>query len=538
PPHPSNGSNSWAVSGAKTESGYPILSNDPHLGMTLPSIWYEIQLHAPENNSYGVSLPGAPAVIIGFNEHIAWGETNVGSDVMDWYEVKFKDETKQEYWHNGQWKPTSTRIEKIKVRGQETVFDTLIFTHHGPVMQMNPNDTVTVPFYHALRWIAHEPSNDLRTFLELNRAKNYEDYEKALSHYMAPAQNFIFASAGGDIALWVNGKLPKKWEYQGRTVSDGTDALYDWHGWIPREQNPWEKNPPRNFVSSANQESAGEDYPYYLDDNFAPFERGRRINDLLSGMDDITPKKMQRMQMDTYSYHAATILPFMLQQIEKESLIVLESEVFELLQSWDFRNDGDEIAPSVFKEWWSSTFRLIFIDEYSSVNKPLRWPPRDRLVEVIKNDPDFVFYDNIETEDRVEDRAFVINNAFEIALEQLEYKLGDFGENWKWGYYNRTDINHVAQIPGMGALEVFTGGGSESINAINGSLGPSWRMVVELGPEVKARGVYPGGISGNPGSPNYDAFLETWRTGELYDLNFLRDEPVEYNYHLKMVSGD
>ncbi|MEX0720188.1 MAG: penicillin acylase family protein [Balneolaceae bacterium] len=537
-PDAANGSNSWAVSGAKTKNGYPILANDPHLEITLPSIWYEIQLSAPGTNSYGVSLPGAPAVIIGFNENIAWGETNVGSDVMDWYEVKFKDKAIQEYWHDEQWKPTSTRIEEVKVRGQETVFDTLVFTHHGPVTQVNAHIPDAEPIYHALRWIAHDSTNDLMAFIELNRAKNYDDYENALAHYMAPAQNFIFASTEGDIALWVNGKLPKKWKYQGRTVSDGTDPLYDWHGWIPREHNPWEKNPPRNFVSSANQESAAPDYPYYLDDDFAPFERGRRINELLSEMEEITPQNMQGMQLDLYSYHAETILPFMLQHIEEDSLNSKETEILQLLKNWDYMNDGNVIEPSVFKEWWDVTVSATFNDEYRFANVPLRLPGRDHFAERMKNDPDFILYDSINTPDRKEDGNYIINWAFKKAIERLEGRFGEFGDSWKWGYYNKTNIGHVALIPGLGASGVFTSGGAESINAIRGSHGPSWRMVVELGPEVKAWGVYPGGISGNPGSPNYDAFLEIWRTGELYELDFMRDEPEEFVYKMSLKSAE
>lgn len=528
------GSNNWAVSGSKTKSGYPILANDPHLTLTLPSIWYEVQLHAPGINSYGVSLQGTPGIVVGFNENVAWGVTNVGSDVMDWYEIKFKDDSQKEYWHDGQWKPTTMRIEEIKVRGEETVLDTVIYTHHGPVTKTESElDEEREPVYHALRWIAHEASNDIRTFYGLNRAENYDDYVAALSHYVAPAQNFVFASNEGDIALWVNGKLPNKWKHQGRTVSDGTDPLYDWQGWIPFEQNPHIKNPDRGFVSSANQESAAPDYPYYLDDDFAPFERGRRINDRLAAMEDITAKDMQEMQMDDYSYYAETLLSSLLEWVNTDNLEENGAKILQLMKEWDYYMEAEKIAPSFFNHWSGNFYRAVFYDEFETTDAELRYPSRDRFVEVIKSEPNFEFIDNVETEE-IETRSQIATASFNETVRELTNYLGEFGDNWKWGYFIENDVNHLASIPGLGRQNLFSSGSSEAINATRGTHGPSWRMVVEVGPEVKGYGVYPGGASGNPGSPNYDSMIESWRTGNLFELKFMKKEPSEYLYKLKL----
>lgn len=528
------GSNNWAVDGSKTASGYPILSNDPHLSLTMPSIWLEMQLHAPGVNVYGVALQGAPGIIIGFNESVAWGVTNVGTDVMDWYEIKFKDESRNEYWHDNQWKPTTKRIEEIKVRGQESIIDTLVFTHHGPVTQANSSDTTgAAPVYHALRWIAHEGSDELKTFYELNRASNYDEYESALTHYAAPAQNFVFASSEGDIALWVNGKLPKKWKHQGRTVSDGTDPLYDWQGWIPRKENPWIKNPDRGFVSSANQESAAENYPYYMDDDFASYERGRRINDLLRNMTSATPEDMRNMQMDDYSYLAATSLPMMLEAIEGAELNEAEENALEKLKGWDYHANEEGVAYSIYRRWWGNLYARIFNDEYRSAGVNLRYPSRDIVIEVLKEEPDFEFIDNITTEE-VETLADIALSSFSATIRGMTRDYGELGDSWKWGYVTNNDLDHIAFIPGLDTPDVFSGGAAEAVNATRGGTGPSWRMVVELGPEVKGWGVYPGGISGNPGSPNYDAFVETWRTGQLFELEFMKQEPANSNYTIKL----
>lgn len=525
-PDPMNGSNNWAVSGSKTASGYPILANDPHLNMSLPSIWYAVQLHSPNVNTMGVSLPGAPSVIIGFNEDVAWGTTNVGADVWDWYEIQFRDSTLAEYRYDGDWRKTEQRVEKIEVKGAETVIDTVIYTHHGPVVQSFSGEPLRsgIPKYHAMRWIAYEESNEVNYFLKINRAKNYEDYRNALRDYKSPAQNWAFADSK-DIAITVTGQYPAKWENQGRFISDGSNPLYDWQGWVPFEQIPYIRNPDRGFVSSANQDPTGPDYPYYLDDDFAPYERGRRINDRLAAMNLITKEDMQNLQLDDYSYHAAKVLPVMLEKLQSDTLTGSGKESYNLLSEWDFHNEGVEIAPSLFKFWWDALYGAIWSDEYDSADVGLSWPDRDQVAYLVLNDSTLKWYDDITTDGK-ETLEILINRSFQTALANLQNRFGSFGENWQWGTVNDTDFDHLADIPGLGRENVFTDGGAESVNAIRGSHGPSWRMVVELGPEVKAYGIYPGGQSGNPGSKYYDNMIDDWNAGELYPLWFMREKPA------------
>ena len=217
-PHESNGSNNWVVAGNKTASGNPILCNDPHLSLTLPAIWFELQLHTPEVNVYGVSLPGVPGVTIGFNENVAWGFTNVGHDVSDLYKIKWADESKEAYIFDGESKPTEYVIETIKVNGQPDILDTVKYTHWGPVSYENkdhPRQDL------ALHWLAHESNgNELKTFLGVNSAKNFEEFYDGLKRFDNPAQNVAFATTEGIIGLKVQGKLPIKEEEQGRFVRD------------------------------------------------------------------------------------------------------------------------------------------------------------------------------------------------------------------------------------------------------------------------------------------------------------------------------
>lgn len=518
------GSNNWAVSGIKTASGFPILANDPHLDLTLPSIWYQIQLHAPGINAYGVSLPGAPGIIIGFNQNIAWGVTNVAADVLDFYQIKFKDDKHQSYWYNNKWQNTKPRYEKITVKGAADIVDTVLYTHHGPVVYFQKPSygrAANVPTGHALRWIAHDKSNELKAFYLLNRGKNYNDYRKALPYFTAPAQNFIFASADNDIAITPNGKFPLKWKNQGKFILDGTDPSNDWQGWIPAAQNPTVKNPPRNFVSSANQSSTDPSYPYYINWEFSPYERGKRINDRLKSMGKITADSMRRLQTDSYSIMAENLLPYLLPLVNTANLNATQKEAYNLSTNWNKYFDAKSIAAGVFDLWTKRLSIEIWDDEFNDKQQPMRYPSRDRTIEMIQKDPNARWFDNVNTAKK-ETLTDLVNSSFKYACDSLERKYGPIGEDWQWAKVKNTNVPHLAKIPGFGSKKLLIGGSKSTVNALSESNGPSWRMVIELGKTPKGHGVYPGGQSGNPGSPFYDNMIDTWAQGKLYDLFFMQ----------------
>ncbi|MEJ6979807.1 penicillin acylase family protein [Pedobacter sp. P351] len=518
------GSNNWAVSGSKTASGYPLLANDPHLNLTLPAIWYQTQLIGPGINVYGVSIPGAPGIVIGFNQKVAWGVTNVGADVLDWYRIKFKDKQYKHYWHNNEWKTVKKRIETIHVRGHKTISDTVLYTHHGPVVYLHRPDFIkanNVPEGYALRWIAHDPSADIATFYYLNRAENYEDYRKALSYYTAPAQNFVFASVDNDISLTAAGYFPRKNKGNGKFLLDGTNAGEDWQSRIPFEQNPSVKNPTRGFVSSANQNPANKSYPYYLNWEFAGYERGNRINTRLSKMEKVNIDSMRNLQTDNYSVLAKDVLPTMLSLVKKGRLNASEREAFNLIQKWEYKFDPNEIAASIFEIWQKDIYNKIWADEFTNLNSPMRFPNRDRTVHLFLEEPDSKWFDNITTPKK-ETREDIVNAAFKFTIDSLEGKFGHLGKSWEWANVKHSNVPHLAKIAGFGSRLLYNGGSKTSVNALNESHGPSWRMVVSLGKVTKGYGVFPGGQSGNPGSFYYDDLLNTWTSGELNELLFLR----------------
>ncbi|WP_400192572.1 penicillin acylase family protein [Hymenobacter sp. B81] len=523
-PDPELGSNNWAVSGAKSATGFPLLANDPHLQLNLPSIWYQVQLTAPGVNVYGVTIPGAPTVIIGFNQQAAWGVTNVGGDVLDWYQIKFQDSRKRAYWHDGRWKPVRRVVEHIKVRGLPERVDTVLYTHHGPVVY-DEDETPFLdqtPIRHALRWTAHDPANEVLTFYRLNRAQSYPDYTAALASYGSPAQNFIFANNQQDIAIWPNGRFPLKWRSQGKFILDGTDPAYDWQGWIPAAQNPHVKNPPRGFVSSANQFSAGPDYPYYVGWNFGSYERGHRINQRLARMTRATVDSLRRLQNDNLNLNAQLMLPRLLSLVQPAALTANQRRAYDELRRWNYYYDAAAIGPSLFELWYGNLVKRLWDDDFGPQAGPaMRYPPRDRTNTLLLEEPASPWIDDRRTPAR-ETLEQLAQTSLQWAADSLQRKFGPLGPRWRWANQKSTDILHLAQLPGFGHLDLDCGGGAGIVNATSERNGPSWRMVVALGPQPSAYGVFPGGQSGNPGSRHYDDLLETWRVGELNELVFLR----------------
>lgn len=523
------GSNNWALAGAKTSSGYPMLANDPHLDLTLPSIWYQIQVASPHVNVCGVSIPGSPGVIIGFNQTIAWGVTNVGADVLDWYNIKFKDVSKKEYWYNNKWNPVNLRVETIEVKGGKTLTDSVYYTHHGPIVyttEQKPDNfskANNIPTGHALRWVAHDGSNDVKTFYKLNRAKNYEDYRQALTYYSAPAQNFVFASIENDIAITSNGYFPVKWPGQGKFLMDGSDPANDWHGRIPAEQNPTIKNPPRNFVSSANQSLTDQSYPYYINWEFAAYERGHRINKRLTVMTQANVDSLRNLQNDNYSILAENILPTLVALVNTERLNASQREGYNIVSKWNKFFNAGEVGASIFELWHKALAKEIWHDDLGDHKAPMRYPSRDRSVELLLNEPDSRWFDNVHTAQR-ETRADAVNASFKNTIDSLQRQYGPINDDWKWGNVKHTNVPHLAKVAGFGSKVLRNGGSKSSVNAMNESNGPSWRMVVALGKEVKAYGVFPGGESGNPGSPYYDDMVNTWSEGKLNELVYLKSK--------------
>ncbi len=515
-PNPNNGSNNWAVSGRKTSSGYPILCNDPHLGLNLPSLWYEMQISTPTYNAYGASFPGAPAIVIGFNDNCAFGFTNAMRDVRDYYEIKFRDASRKEYWFDSVWQKTNFRIEQIKIKDEPAYLDTVAYTNIGPVMydtSFNGGKSTNKKYY-AVRWKAHDPSNELKMFTQLDKARDYEDYLEAIKYLHTPGQNCVFACKNGDIAIWDQGEFPAKWKRQGDFIMPGTDSTYFWQGMIPHDENPHILNPERGFVSSANQLPADSSYPYYLGGSYPPY-RGWEINKRLSKMTDITPQDMMKLQTDNYNVFAEMAMPVILKNMEVSKLTSDEKQYFEILKKWDLRNDVNSKGTTLFVLTWDSLENKVWNDEFDRTNLQLMMPHESTLLNNILKDSSFKFLDDINTPQK-ETLGDDVTAAFKAAV--FVARNAEAEGRLEWSKYKDTKVLHLARLDAFSRLHLPIGGGTNTINATNTQHGPSWRMIVSLAPETEAYGVYPGGQSGNPGSQYYDDFIDTWVQGDYFTL--------------------
>ncbi len=514
-PDPNNGSNNWVVAGSKTKSGVPILCNDPHLELSFPSIWYEMQLSTALSNTYGVSLPGTPFIIIGFNDSIAWGVTNAQRDVKDYYEIKFKDASKKEYWFNGQWTKAEQRVETIKVKGGADFLDTVAYTVFGPVMfdESFSND-VTNKRTIAVRWTAHDPSNEGQTFYKLNRANNYDDYAAAIKTFICPGQNFVFASKTGDIAIWQQGEFPARWNGQGLFVMPGQDSSFMWQGFIPQPENPHSKNPSSGFLQSANQRPADSTYPYFIPgDYFIP--RGITIVKRLSAMNGITPGDMMKLQYDYFNTLAEDVRGILLFYVRENELDANGKRYVEMLRNWDLQAGPNSTGQTVYQAWWDSLEVEIWKDDITQVTPAADWPNEQTLMELLKKDSAMKFIDNIHTTLK-ETLYDAVTNAMKRAAVDLQ-KEEEAG-TLAWTKHKDPTIYHLltkAVMP-FAKTGIPVGGNGDIVNAVTKSHGPSWRMIVHLTQETESYVVYPGGQSGNPGSKYYDQFVDTWAKGEYY----------------------
>ncbi len=518
---PDVGSNNWAVSGSKTASGSPLLCNDPHLELNLPSIWYVLHLNAPGVNTMGASLPGAPSIISGFNDSIAWGVTNAQRDLVDWFKVEFKDKNKNEYFSDGEWKSTRKVIEAIEQKGGKTFYDTVIYTHHGPVVFDQSFHGDDEKNHFAYRWIAHDPSEEVITFYELNRAKNHADYMKALDHYASPAQNFVFACVNGDIAMRIQGKFPVRRKNEGKFILDGTKTSNDWQTFIPNDQNVAYKNPVRGFVSSANQYPVDATYPYYIQASNWEEYRNRRINKLLTDLNKVTPQDLMKLQLDNFNLKASESLPTFLSYIDSTQLKDAEAIAFQKLKSWDYFNNIDSEGASYYEAWLRALIPMVW-DEISTSKVELPRPSTYMTIKLMKEKPDLSFFDILTTPEK-ETVKEVIRKSFTEAIAAIEKWKDEKKKDPTWAAYKDGGVNHLLRQEAF-SYHISHGGNSSIVNAHSKTHGPSWRMVVSLEKTgINAWGVYPGGQSGNPGSPYYNNLLNLWTEGKYIKFSFISE---------------
>ncbi|HMB90401.1 MAG TPA: penicillin acylase family protein, partial [Rhodothermales bacterium] len=503
--------NNWVAHGTRTATGAPILAGDMHLSVTLPSIWYEVHLVTPTMNTYGVTTPGTPLPVEAFTDHVAWAFTNTGADVIDHYALEL-DSTGTRYRYDDGFRDLRMEPDTILVAHSDPVIDTIYFSHWGPVM-MDGEEAV------ALRWAAHEPSRTMTALWGMHHARNLSEFEDALRYWDTPMQNIAQADVDGNIAIRSTGFLPIRRSGNGVGLLDGSTDEAEWVGRVPFEELPHSNNPAQGFLSSANQQPTDASYPYYLGHDWRSSYRSLRIDSLLRGKSDHTVEDFQRYQADVHAMQYELFVPLL------DSLTDLSSRadsLRQLLAGWDGNATVDRPEPLVLDEFLDALTRFAW-DE--SAFQRARRPAQYVLYGLLVNEPASPWLDIKNTTMR-EDASALLRYTLNATADTLEARYGWGVANWRWGDYHHIVFKHLTQSSALGALWR----GPVEYPGFASTLSPagrretthtaSWRVVVDFSqtPPV-GYGMYPGGQSGNPFSPLYDAQVMPYVQFQHYDLH-------------------
>jgi penicillin G amidase len=544
------GSNSWVVSGSRTAGGLPLLANDPHLSIQMPSIWYQIGLHCqPVSQACpyevaGFSFAGVPGVVIGHNDRIAWGFTNTGPDVMDLYIEKINPEDPNQYEVNGQWVDMTIHTETIQVGGGKPVSLTVRSTRHGPIVSDTHGDLadfgaksgVAVPknYAIALRWTALEPSTIFQAIWGFNKAQNWDDFRQAARKFNVPAQNLIYADVDGNIGYQMPGSIPIRAGDYGTLPVPGWTDQYEWTGYIPFDQLPYAFNPPSGYIVTANNAVVGPDFPYLITRDWDyGFRASRIVNMIQNAPGKIDIAYIQQMQGDSYDANAATYVP-LLAQLDFQPGTTNQAIALELLQNWDYQARMDSAPAAVFEVFWKNLLADTFNDDMPEEYWPgggSRW---DEVMRNIAMQPDGFWWDDKATTDKVETRDDILTEAFTEALVEIGQLQGQNPTKWNWGdLHTATFQNQTLGQSGIAPVEALfnrgpfrTSGGEAIVNATgwDATSGytvnwlPSMRMIVDLGDLRNSLTVHTTGESGHAYAPHYDDMSPLWATGQYYSM--------------------
>jgi len=537
PPDPGLGSNNWVLAGSRTASGKPLLANDPHLGIREPAIWYQTHLNLASEgfNVVGVTFTGVPGIVVGHNDHVAWGVTNLGPDVQDLYVEVPNPQNPQEFLHNGRYEPAQVLQEDIKVKGKERpVPFTLLVTRHGPIITpVSASKEQRPAVALAMRWTALDPSAELGAILGFDRAKNWTEFRAALQQFSVPAQNFVFAADDGTIAYRGNGRVPIRKQGNGLLPVPGWTDDYDWTGFVPWEALPEVVNPPTGFIATANAKPVDDSYPYFLNVAWAPPYRTQRIQEVLQKAQGWTVQQMEQLQTDHANLQARTLLPVLLPAAEQglKGASQLEQDALQALHNWDQVDSTEAVGTTLFRLWYRNLQRELYAPGMGDAlfermtdatqitdrlllaagqGKPSSWLPADGLPGAAAR-------------------------SLRKTVADLRTDLGGQVSGWKWGKVHTITFGHpLGSVKPLNLLfnvgPYALGGGSDTVGAASYSrLGPGfgvtsaapWRQVVDLAnPAGDSFDVVGPGESGNPVSSHYRDQAGLWLQGAYHPQLF------------------
>ena len=517
-------SNNWAVSPRRTKNGYALLSGDPHLELSLPSIWYEVHITVKNAvDAYGFTFAGTPSIVLGFNRDVAWSATNTGADVLDLYRETVNDASHPtQYRLDGSWMPLEVHEEAyLSPGGRRLWLDTLYYTHRGPMRPVNGQ-------WLSMRWTAHDTTNaaaSIAVFQKAQRATSVQTLMEATQDYVAPAQNFIMADRAGSIGIRSTGRYPiRPGDGSGLVIRDGSTRASDWTGYWPLDAYPQSVNPAQGYLASANQQPIDPKVnPRYFGADWPSPFRAMRINQRLRADSAWTPDAIRRMQTDSGSARADLLVPEFLGAVQRMTKAGKGSadltRAASLLAEWSRSYTPDDRRAVLFESAMERLVRGVWDElvpaDSTSPNRP-RLPGTLALARLMK-DPTSAWWDDHRTPG-VETKDDMLCAALDGAMLELLKAYGEpSSDQWRWGARGPMTINHILRLAPFSVTGIEARSGPETIapRAANGTHSASERLVVETGPVLHAWTTYPGGQSGNPFSPFYRDRIEKWRTGQL-----------------------
>ncbi len=443
------GSNNWAVSGKKSKTGKPLLANDMHLGLMSPGIWYQMHQNIEGKlNVTGLVLPGQPFVIAGHNDSIAWGMTNVMVDDLDFYAEKLNEDSTK-YLLDGKWKDLLIKTDAIKIKGEDDFENILRFTHRGPIVS-NFKKGADVPI--SIHWLGNEMSNEIRSVFLLNRANNWVDFRDAVKTFTAVSQNIVYADVTGNIGLQCCAGVPIR-AGNGVQIYPGDSSKYDWTGLVPFEELPFEFNPERGYVSSANNKTVPDDYPYYISHWFALPDRIDRIREMLEEKELLGIEDFEAMQRDVKSKKAEYFIPIFLAAIKAEpNLNEKESESLKKLEEWNYELTSESVAASLFEIMYRKVCENLIKNDLSpEIYEDLKGQ-RMLLENLLLNIQTEKTSEWIDDKTTTETETFenIITRSFKQTVADLTAENGENTDNWNWGKMHTFTIQHP-----LGKVEIL-----------------------------------------------------------------------------------
>jgi penicillin G amidase len=532
-----SGSNNWAVSPQKSSTGQALLANDMHLGLAIPGIWYQMhQVAEGKLNVTGVVLPGAPLVICGHNDSIAWGMTNVMVDDLDFYRETLNSDSTRYYYDNG-WHDLKICEETIKIKGGGEKKLKLRYTHRGPIINRFNNIQGDAISFH---WLGNELSNEMLAVYRLDRAHNWSDFRDAVKTFISVSQNIVYADVRGNIGLQTSAGIPLR-EGTGITIYPGDTSRYDWKGIVPFEQLPFEFNPSRGYVSSANNKTVPDSYPYYISHWFAQPFRIDRIREMLEEKEKLSPEDFMKMQADSKSKLVSWILPQFLESLQQNKFEdKIHQKALEILEKWDGQLTVESPAAAIFDILYRRVFENLIKDDLPGDLFKKVMGNRDLLENMLKNilpakTPEWI--DDKSTPQK-ETFSDIVVRAFKETTTELDSLAGNNPDEWAWGRIHTFMLEHPmgsvkildkllnlnrGPFPVQGSFHTVCPYSYSFNNLYKANNGASERHVFNTGNWDASKTVIPTGESGIPASPYYCNQTKLYIQNRYHNDNFTKE---------------